>query len=94
MNQAELIKNLASRLGHTQLETKQLLKSSMEIIVEILDQDIQILIPGLGTFSTVISKKRKSYSPFHKQFVMLPPKRIIRFRPSSSIKNDLKSKKL
>lgn len=94
MTQVELIRNLASRLGITQVETKRLLKSSVKVIKETLDQDITISIPDLGTFSTVKTKGRKSFNPFHKQYFLLPPKRIIRFRPSSSIKNALKTKQI
>lgn len=92
MNQAQLIRNLALRIGQTQVDTKQLMKSSLEIIVDILDQDIPVSIPRLGTFYTVTNKKRKAYSPFHKQEMILPPKRVIRFRPSSFIKAEINSK--
>lgn len=92
MKQTEIIRNLSLRLEITQVEAKQLLKSSAEIIVKTLDQDTPISIPGLGTFFTVRTKKRKAFSPFHKQHMLLPPKRVIRFRPSSTIKNELKTK--
>lgn len=94
MKQIELIRNLSTRLGITQVETRRLLKSVVKIISETLDQDIPISIPDLGTFCTVTTKKRKSFNPFHKQYFLLPPKRIIRFRPSSSIKNKLKTKQV
>lgn len=92
MNQNEFIKNLAMRLNITQVETKKILKSSIETLVEVLDHDTTVTLPGLGTFNTATSKKRKSYSPFHKQLVKLPPKRVIRFRPSSTMKKELKTK--
>jgi len=94
MTNSEVIKNLSLRLGKSQLETKQLMKSSTEIIRDILDKDIDISIPGLGTFSTHFVEKRKSYDPFHKRFIMSPEKRVVRFRPGSSIKKELKSKKI
>lgn len=94
MTSSEIIKNFSLRLGKSQIETKQLMKSSTEIIRDILDKDIDISIPGLGTFSTHFVEKRKSYDPFHKWFIMSPPKRVIRFRPGSSMKNELKSKKV
>ena len=94
MTNSEIIKNLSLRLGKSQLETKQLMKSSTGIIRNILDKDIDISIPGLGTLSTRFVDKRKSYDPFHKWFIMSPPKRVIRFRPAASIKNELKSKKV
>lgn len=93
MTQADLIKRLALSLGITQVETKRLLKSSTKIITETLDQDISISIPKLGTFSTEAFQRRKSFSPFHKQFVLLPPKRTIKFNPSTAIKKELKSVK-
>ena len=94
MTQAELIKKLALRIDITQVEVKRILKSSTKIIKETLDKDISISIPDLGTFYTVRSKRRKSYNPFHKQYFLLPPKRSIRFRPSASIKNALKTKQV
>lgn len=94
MNQTELIRNLASRLGKTQVETKNLLDSALKIISDTIDQDIPVSIPNLGTFYTSLTKRRKSFSPFHKQYFMLPPKRIIKFRPSISIVNEFKNKKI
>ncbi|MBC8320677.1 MAG: HU family DNA-binding protein [Bacteroidetes bacterium] len=94
MTSSEIIKNLSLRLGKSQLETKQLIKSSTEIIRDILDKNINISLPGLGTLSRHFVKKKKSYDPFHKWFIMSPPKRVIRFRPGSSIKNEFKSKKV
>ncbi len=93
MTNSEMIKSLSLRLGQSQAETKQLLKSSTKIIREILDKDINVTIPGLGIFSSVLKKKRKSFDPYHRRFILLPPKRIIRFRPGSSIKNELGNKK-
>lgn len=92
MNQNEFIKNLALRLDLTQAETKKTLKSAIDMLTEVLDQDIPVTLPGLGTFSTAATRKRKSFSPHHDQMLMLPPKRTLRFRASSTIKNELKSK--
>lgn len=94
MTNSEMIKSLSSRIGKSQIETKQLMKSSIEIIKDILDKDIDISIPGLGTFKSHFVEKRRTYNPFHKRFMISPPKRVIRFRAGSSIKNELKSKKV
>ncbi|OQX95188.1 hypothetical protein B6I21_06710 [candidate division KSB1 bacterium 4572_119] len=90
MTNSELIKTLSSRLGQSQVEIKRLLKSSVKIMKEIIDEDVGVSIPGLGTFKTFIKSKRRSYNPYHKKFMVLPPKRVIKFRSSSSIKNELK----
>lgn len=93
MTNAEIIKNLALRFGKSQVETRKLMKESFRVIRDILDENIDIAIPDLGTFSSHFVKKRRCYNPYHKRFIMSPPKRIIRFRPGASIKNELKSKK-
>ncbi len=93
MTNSEIIKNLSERLEHSQAEIKRILECSTRLMRDVLDKDIGITIPGLGTFHTVVSDKRKSYDPYHKRFILLPPKRKIRFHPSSSIKDDLKNKR-
>ncbi|MBA7519364.1 hypothetical protein ES705_23688 [subsurface metagenome] len=90
MTNSEIIRNLSLHLGKSQVEIRQLLKSSATIIRDTLDKDLGITIPGLGTFGTYFKNKRKSFNPYHNKFMLLPPKRIIQFRPGSSIKNELK----
>ena len=91
MTNSEIIKNLSLHLGKSQVEIKRLLKSSTKIITrDILDRDIGITIPDLGTFSAYFKGKRKFFNPYHNKFMLLPPKRIIRFHPGSSIKNEFK----
>jgi len=93
MTNTEIIKNLSLRLGITQSETRELLKASSKVIHENIDDDLGVTIPGLGTFSTEVHKARKSYNPFHKKFMRLPPKRVVRYHPCSSMKKDIKNKR-
>lgn len=94
MTNSELIKTLSSRLEHSQVEIKRLVKGSAKIMKDILDKDVGITIPGLGTFFTYVKNKRKSFNPHYKKFMMLPQKRIIKFHSSSKIKDELKFKRL
>ncbi len=94
MTNSELIKKLSLRLGQSQAETKRLLNCSTDIFKKILDNDINITIPGLGTFRVTVRQKRKSFNPYHKKRVMLPRKRIVAFRPGSVIKNELKGERI
>ena len=65
MTSSELIKTLSSRLELPQVEIKRLLKGSEKIMKDVLDQDVGITIPGLGTFFTHVRNKRKSFNPHH-----------------------------
>ena len=55
-----------------------------------LENDIGVSIPGLGTFKTKTREERKVYSPHHESYMMIPPKRVVDFTPSSSLKDNLK----
>ena len=93
MNNSELIKNLAERLQKPQTELKRILETSSRVIKEVLDKDTIITIPGLGTFRTALKKKRKSFNPHHNKFMMLPPKRVLKFRVSGPLKDALKERR-
>lgn len=90
MNNSEFIKNLSERLGQSQREIKRLMKCSTQIFNKILDEDLSFTIPKLGTFKTHFREKRKSFSPHHKNFMMLPPKRTVTFHPGSYLKEHVK----
>lgn len=93
MNSSEVIKRLSIRLGLSQRETRRLLKHSTEILQKTLDRDLSFTIPGLGTFGTHLQSERKAYNPYHKTFMMLPPKRVVYFHPSSVLKNHVKARR-
>ncbi len=90
MTYSDTIKHLSSRYNLPQTKIKEILKSSTTTIKNILDRDIGISIPGLGTFHIHTTLKRVSYNPYYKQLMLLPPKRKVHFRVSSSLKDDVK----
>jgi nucleoid DNA-binding protein len=94
MTYADTIKHLSSRYNLPQTKIKEILKSSTIIIKNILDQDIGISIPGLGTFHTHVVQKRKYYNPYYKCLMLLPQKRVIHFRASSSLKDEIKDTRI
>ncbi len=93
MNSSEIIKRLSERLGKSQREIRLLLKHSNEVFKKTLDVDFSFTIPKLGTFRTHSRQERKSYNPHYKKIVMLPPKRVVLFYPSSVLKDRVKNLK-
>ena len=94
MRYSEVIRILSIRVGASQSETKELLNSCTRMIKKLLDEDLGVSIPGFGTFKTQTRPKRKSYNPYRKKFMIVPPKRIVTYHPCSTIKNELKEKKV
>ena len=93
MNNSEVIKRLSTRLALSQRETRRLLKHSTESLQKTLDRDLRFTIPGFGTFGTYLQPERKAYNPYHKTFMMLPPKRVVFFHPSSVLKGHIKARR-
>jgi nucleoid DNA-binding protein len=94
MNNAEFIRKLSQKTMLTQVEVKNLMSITMRLVKKLLDEDNKVSLPGLGTFKTTIRKKRKAYNPIYKKFLLLPPKRVVVFRPSAKIRDELKDKKV
>ena len=94
MTYSELIKKLSLRFGRSQPEINGLLSDSTEIIKQLLNEDQGITIPGLGTFRVHIRQKRKSFNPQRRKFMIIPPKRIVTFHPCSTLKDELKEKRI
>lgn len=93
MNSSEVVKLLSERLGQTQREIRLLLKRSTEIFKKTLDEDISFTLPKLGTFETHFRQERKAYNPYYKKIIMLAPKRVVSFHPSSVLKDHIKGPK-
>jgi len=93
MTHSEIIKELSLRLNTPQVEVRRLLQISTEKIKNILDKDFSLTLPGLGTFFTSLNQRRKGFNPRINRFILLPPKRRVRFHPSSTLKDELKYKR-
>ncbi len=94
MTNAEFVERLSDRLGQSRAEIKRLIKAGNKTMRHMLDKDVGITIPGLGTFHTHLVQPRKSYDPYHKHYLLLPKKRVIQFHPSTSLKDDVKQTRI
>ena len=94
MTYAEIVKTLASRLDLSQAEVRRMWKQTSKILEEILDKEVHITIPGWGTFFAHLKQKRKCFDPYHKHYLLLPPKRVVRFHAGPSIHDAFKDKRL
>lgn len=74
----------------TKAETRRLLDVIVQTLSDHLAKGHRFTIPGLGTFSTTTRGERKSYNPHYKQHMQLPPKRVVDFKPSKGVKEELK----
>lgn len=90
MNNSDLVSALAESLDMSQAETRRLLDTVVTIFKDNLAKDVSFTVPELGTFDTRTRKQRKAFNPHYRKYMMLPPKRVVDFRPSKGLKEDLK----
>jgi len=90
MNTSDLVAALAESNNMTQADTRRLIDAVVETFKDNLAQGVSFTIPELGTFDTHTRKERKTFNPYYEKYMMLPPKRVVDFRPSKRLKEDVK----
>jgi DNA-binding protein HU-beta len=90
MNYKELIERLSRQTGQSQTKTRKLLGDAVSVFTDQLSEGKSVSIPNLGTFSTKDSDEKKVYNPHHDAYLLVPPKRVVDFSPSSILKEEVK----
>lgn len=86
MNTTKLYTALAEKLEISKAEATRLVKAFLEELHTLLEQDESVSIPDLGTFDSHKKDERKAYNPHYKAYIKIPPKKVVDFRPASSLK--------
>lgn len=90
MKNKELIDRISEETGLSKSRAKEILNNTKEALSDTLSDGKGVSIPDLGTFSTKTKEVRKIYNPHHEAYMMVPPKRVVDFSPSSGLKEKLK----
>lgn len=91
MNNKEFIAELAKRTEMTPKESQQLVDRLIEIMADALDDGDTINIQGFGSFETRKKTERIIVNPATKQRQLIPPKLTVSFKPSTVLKDKIKS---
>lgn len=90
MNNKEFIKILSKELGRTVEETSTLAGQVVSQMVCELQEQKSVCIQELGTFEVKKKMERVSVIPSTGQRILVPPKLVLGFRPSVSLKDKVK----
>lgn len=90
MNNKEFTSELANRLGYTIKDTSELIGSLLSDMTHELEEENIISIQGFGTFEVKKKAERISINPLLKQRLLVPPKLVLTYRPSSTLKDKFK----
>ena len=90
MNNKEFISELSRRLSYNNTETTQLVSSVLSIMTQELQEGKTIAIQGFGTFEVKKKMERISVNPSTQQRMLIPPKLVLSYKPSITLKEKFK----
>ena len=90
MNNKEFTSELSRRLGYTLKDTSELVASLLSDMARQLEEGNIISIQGFGTFEVKKKAERISVNPTTKQRMLVPPKLVLPYKPSTLIKDKFK----
>jgi len=91
LNATEFNNALAEKLGITQTEAGSQIKSVIGIMKGAFDKGKNISILKFGTFAVKKIEPRKGFSPVLGKYVIFPPKQILEFHASESLREKVKN---
>ena len=90
MNNKEFIAELARRTKSSTKEAQQKMNAHVQEITERLCDEDSIMISNFGTFETKTRLERVLVSPTTGQRMLVPPKIVVGFKQSNTLKSKIK----
>ena len=90
MNNKEFTSELAERLGYTIKDTSELMSSLLSCMTQELEEGNVIAVQGFGSSEVKKKAERISINPASKQRMLVPPKLVLSYRPSNTLKDKFK----
>ena len=90
MNNKEFTSEVAERLGYTIKDTSELISSLLSSMTQELEEGNMIAVQGFGSFEVKKKAERISINPASKQRMLVPPKLVLSYRPSNTLKDKFK----
>lgn len=90
MNNKEFTSELSQKLGYTLKDTSELVASLLSDMIRQLEEGKIVSIQDFGTFEVKKKMERISVNPTTKQRMLVPPKLVLTYKPSTLLKDKFK----
>lgn len=85
MNKKELIKEIATVTGLTQVDVTKVLDGFKSVVVDTLKSGEEILLAGFMTFKPSVTKIREGRNPKTGEAITIPAKKVVKVKLSKRI---------
>lgn len=89
LTKLDLIEIVNKELGFSKKQSKELIETLLEIIKSKLESGEDALISGFGKFCVRDKKERRGRNPAKGGAMMLPPRRVVTFKCSGSLREKI-----
>jgi len=90
MNKAELVEEVAGKVGLTKKETNNVVDAITSAITDSLVRNERVTLVGFGTFQVRERKARRGVNPQTKKTIQIPVKKVPKFRPGKRLREKVK----
>ena len=87
MNKAQLIDAIAEKAGLQKVEAKKALEAYVEATTAALKAGDKVALVGFGTLSINERAARKGRNPQTKKEMMIPAKKVVKFKAGADLAN-------
>ncbi len=90
MNKKELVEEVKKSLGWTKKDSKEVVETVVNTIVESLSNEDNVKLSGLGKFEVKTRSPRKARNPQTGEEIDVPAKNVVKFKASKNLKELIK----
>ncbi|MCC8188077.1 MAG: HU family DNA-binding protein [Bacteroides sp.] len=90
MNNKEFVAELSKRLGKSSKETTEMVNSLLKEMTEQWQEGNMVAVQGFGILEVKKKAERISVNPTTKQRMLVPPKLVLAYKPSTLLKEKYK----
>ena len=89
VTKADVIKAVFEQTGFTLRKSTEMVEIIQELIKSRLESGEDVLFSGFGKFSVQEKNERKGRNPATGEDLMLPPRRVVRFKCSGKLRKKI-----
>jgi len=86
MNKAELVQEVAGKVGLTKKETNNVVDAITSAIADSLERNERVTLVGFGTFEVRRRRARTGVNPQTRERLDIPAKNVVRFKAGKGLR--------
>ena len=85
----DIVKHIASEQNLPQLDTKNVVQSFLDTVIDVLCKEGRLELRDFGVFQVKQRAQRKARNPKTGESVIVPPRKVVTFKPGKLLQNKI-----